>query len=349
MKVVFLVFLVTLLVSGCQQKTTALDIHQRQIFAFGTVIDVTIRHPDKQTADQAFLRLEEDFRTMHATWHPWEPGALTRTNQLLQTGEWFTAPSSVLPLIEQSQALAIRSEHYFNPAIGKLIRLWGFHQNDPQNQDNSIDQEELARLRKNMPRMTDIEIDGIRMRGKHPDLLVDLGGFAKGYGIDRAIETLQQMGIKHAILNAGGDLRAIGKHPDRSWKIGVQHPRQSGILATIETLNDESVFTSGDYRRYYMQDDKRRHHIIDTRTGQSVDHTIAVTVIHHNAAEADAAATALMVAGPMHWWDIANKLGIHYVMLLATDGSIHMNPAMQQRIKLNLTGSSKIKLSRPLG
>ncbi|TNF93456.1 MAG: FAD:protein FMN transferase [Gammaproteobacteria bacterium] len=349
LKVFTLLLFTVLLIGGCEQKSATHSIFHKQIFVFGTTIDITIRHPNKKLVDQAFIRLEDDFNTMHATWHPWEPGPLTRTNQLLQTGEWFTAPSSVLPLITQAQDLAIRSEHYFNPAIGKLIRLWGFHRSDPENQDAVIERAELERLQSKLPQMTDIEIDGIKIRGKHPDLQVDLGGFAKGYGIDRGIEMLQGMGIQHAIINAGGDLRAIGKHPDRTWRIGVQHPRKNAVLATIETIRDESVFTSGDYRRYYMQEGKRRHHIIDPRTGQSVAHTIAVTVIHHNAAEADAAATALMVAGPENWWDTARNMGIRYVMLLAADGSIHMNPAMAKRLQLNIADQTKIKISKPLG
>ena len=86
-----------LLISGCTAQPEAITQH-RKILAFGTVINVSLRHHDPQLMEHALQRLETDFLTMHRIWHPWEPGALTRTNQLLQSGEWFTASTSVLPL-----------------------------------------------------------------------------------------------------------------------------------------------------------------------------------------------------------------------------------------------------------
>ena len=321
------------LVWGCTPQRTDITRHH-QVLAFGTLISITIRHSDEQLIERAMRRLETDFLTMHQIWHPWEPGALSRTNQLLQTGEWFTASTSVLPLIQRSKELASRSKHYFNPAIGKLVRHWGFHRHDAQ-QPFTPDMAAIQRLQADIPNMDDVEIKGLTMRGHNTNLQLDLGGIAKGYGIDQAINTLKLMGIKHAIINAGGDLRAIGRHDDRAWNIGVQHPRQQGILASIETLSDESIFTSGDYQRFYMQADKRRHHIIDPRTGEPVSHTIAVTVIHPDATTADAAATAILAAGAQNMLEVANAMGIQYLLLMTTEGQLYMNKAMQKRLQIS--------------
>lgn len=334
-----------LLLSGCGGPSDTL--HHRQILAFGTIIDISIDHPDSQLVDRAFNRLESDFQTMHRIWHPWEPGPLSRTNQLLQMGSWFSAAPTVLSLLVRSRQLSLQSRGYFNPAIGKLVRLWGFHRQDPTN-SHSIDKNILKQLQSSIPNMGHIEVDGIRLRGHHPDIQIDFGGIGKGYGIDRAIDTLRTMRIENAIINAGGDLRAIGRHGNRPWKIGIQHPRKTAVLASIETLDDESVFTSGDYQRYYTQDGQRRQHIIDPFTGFPVTHTMAVTVIHENATVADVAATALMVAGPEHWYEIAQALGVKYVLLMARDGTLHMNPAMQKKIMLSGQDQLNIKISRPL-
>jgi len=344
MRIIPSAILIVLLL-GCGQRTD--NVHHKTILAFGTIIEVTIRHPDSKLVKAAFGRLEADFKTMHRLWHPWEPGPLSRTNQLLQTGEWFSVAPSVLPLISRSRELAIQSGHYFNPAIGKLIHIWGFHRNDPTVKQD-IDQNELDRLQNNIPRMDQVEINGIKMRGHHPDLQIDVGGIAKGYGIDQAISMLKSMGIQHAIINAGGDLRAIGRHADRPWTVGIQHPRKEKILASIETLNDESIFTSGDYQRYYMDNGQRRHHILDPFTGKSVNHTMATTVIHDNATVADAAATAIMAAGPEHWHEVARALNIHYVLLLASDGTLYMNPAMHERLELSGHEPYKIVLGPSL-
>jgi len=132
------------------------------------------------------------------------------------------------------------------------------------------------------------------------------------------------------------------------WTVGIQHPRKEKILASIETLNDESIFTSGDYQRYYMDNGQRRHHILDPFTGKSVNHTMATTVIHDNATVADAAATAIMAAGPEHWHEVARALNIHYVLLLASDGTLYMNPAMHERLELSGHEPYKIVLGPSL-
>ena len=118
-------------------------------------------------------------------------------------------------------------------------------------------------------------------------------------------------------------------------------------MASIELAGDASVFTSGDYERFFEVDGKRYHHIIDPRSGWPANKTTSVTVIHDNAAMADAASTALFVAGPDDWIEIARNMHIELVMLIDTDGIIHMTPAMQSRISLEPDTDAEIRLSKP--
>ena len=97
----------------------------------------------------------------------------------------------------------------------------------------------------NAPGVDDVTVDGDRLASRNPLAAYDLGGFAKGYALDRCIEHLRERGIENAIVNTGGDLRAIGSRSDRRWRIGIRHPRTDSILATINTDGDDSVFTSG--------------------------------------------------------------------------------------------------------
>jgi thiamine biosynthesis lipoprotein len=80
---------------------------------------------------------------------------------------------------------------------------------------------------------------------------IDLGAYAKGYAVDQAIAYLRGVGITNALVNAGGDLRAIGRRGERPWRIGIRQPRAAGVLATLELGEDESVLTSGDYERFF--------------------------------------------------------------------------------------------------
>ena len=185
--------------------------------------------------------------------------------------------------------------------------------------------------------MYDIRYEGASLRGRNPAVQLDFGGFAKGYGVDRAVERLQAMGIRNAIVAAAGDIRVIGRHGDRPWRIGIRHPRQPGAIASLDMEGDENISTSGDYERYFEHAGRRYNHIIDPRTGYPAQGTASVTVVAHNGALADAAATGLFVAGPREWRKTAASLGVDQVMLVATDGTVYMTPGMAQRVRFEVT------------
>ncbi len=334
-----------LLLASCSQPVPPL--HSRTVLAFGTLIDISIAHPNNSSVEQAMDALERDFNWMQEAWTSEGRNALRRVNLLFATVEWFSAAPSNKPLIKAAIPLARQSDQLFNPAIGKLIKLWNFDDSslaDRQPPDPDL----IDELTLSQPNMTDIEFNGILIRSLNPDLYLDFGAFGKGYGIDRAINKLKDMGFNNALINAGGDLRAIGQNYNRPWRIGIRHPRENGIIASLETEGDESIFTSGDYERFYMYQGKRYHHIIDPRSGYPARGTMSVTVIHSDATTADAAATALFIAGPKHWHRIARQMGIRYVMLIAEDGSIHMNPAMAKRITIANPATARIIISQPL-
>jgi len=338
-----LLALITLLPTGCEQQEQVIT---TKFLAFGTLIDLSIAGVSREQADKATAAIEKDFAWMHKSWHAWDPGPLGRTNRLISEGVTFATPPSVLELIRQGIQLSIESDHLFNPAIGNLIDAWGFHGDDPAGH-RPPDPEKLAKLLQMNPRMTDLVLNGINLRSTNPNVKLDFGAFGKGFGIDLAIDHLRQLGIENAIINAGGDLRAIGSPAGRPWKIAIRHPSGTGVLASIEASGDESVFTSGDYERNFNWKGKRYHHIIDPRTGYPAVGTKSVTVIHPNAATADAAATALFVAGPDDWYRIAKKMGIKYVLLVDSEDKVHMNPAMRKRVSF-VTDQFETSISRPL-
>lgn len=341
--VLVLLALSTLLLTGCERGAPT---YQTRFLAFGTLVDLTIAGADDDQARQAASLIEQDFLRMHRSWHAWDPGPLGRVNRLLKTGGRFSAPPSVLPLIQLGKKLSARSDGLFNPAIGQLIAAWGFHSSDPEGA-HPPPAELIEQLVTANPRMEDIRIDGIQLQCDNPAVQLDFGAFGKGYGIDLAIDHLRELGIDNAIINTGGDLRAIGNHNGVPWRIAIRSPDGKGVIGTLGISGDESVFTSGDYERNFVWKGKRYHHIIDPRTGYPAQGTTSVTVIHSDSATADAAATALFIAGPEQWYAIARQMGIRYVLLIDDQGRLHMNPAMQQRLKL-IPQDAEIILSPPL-
>ena len=326
---ILLTWLLLSLLSACQQGPGE---YRTTLLSWGTLIDISFWGVEKDKADKVIKEVEKDLQYMHYAWHAWQPGPIGRINMLLQTTAPFSANPSVLGPIARARELAIKSDHLFNPAISELIKLWGFHDDSPQGPPPS--KEQIDKLLKQNPRMDDISINNVRMQSKNSHVKLDLGGVAKGYGIEQIIKLLQNHGIQNAIVNAGGDLKAIGQHGDRPWRIGVRDPREkNAVIASLEIQDGESVFTSGDYERNYQHEGNTYHHIIDPRTGYPARGTRSVTLIHRDATLADAAATALFVAGPKDWQRIARQMGVNAVMLIDAKGDIHITPQMKQRLQ----------------
>ena len=331
-----LLFLAVLTLASCQQQAK----HHDTFLVFGTIVNVTLLNVDDKTAAESFRHIREDLNIMHRVWHVWEPGSLMRINTLLTQTEEFSASPSVLELIHVAKKLAIQSQHLFNPAIGKLIALWGFHSH--KQPEITPSDEAIKKLVKLNPTLENISIKGVRVNNNNAAVKIDLGGVAKGFAIDRLLTYLKQQGIHNALIDTGGDLKVIGKHYDRAWKIAIRDPRadpknKNTLVASLELKDNEAAFTSGDYERYFKNkknNDRHFHHIIDPRTGYPATGTQSVTVLHDNAATADAAATALFIAGPTQWVEIAKAMKIKNVLLIDEKGEIHISSSMQKRIKL---------------
>jgi len=131
-----------------------------------------------------------------------------------------------------------------------------------------------------------------------PGMSVDLGGIAKGYGVDAAAEALRRAGAASALVDIGGDMRLVGKaEGGRKWRIRVRDPRGAGERPIVLELADAAVATSGDYARYFTVAGRRYSHIIDPRTGWPVTDVPSATVVAPDATTADALATAISVMG----------------------------------------------------
>ena len=318
-----------LALSAC---TAEPQVREAQILAFGTLINFTSSGADEATFKQAHAALSDEFAQLHQRWHAWQDGQLQQTNQLLRSGQWFEAETSIKRLILQARPLAEQSNNLFNPAIGKLLKLWGFQGQSKANWQPPS-QQAINIFLQAKPSLTNIEIQGTRMRSNNPSIALDFGAFAKGVALDQAIATLQQHGVSNAIINAGGDLKIIGSKQGDPWRIALRNPGDQTPLGWFQLTGEHSVFTSGDYERYHEHNKKHYGHIIDPRTGQPASGTRSVTVIHKNAALADAAATALFVAGPEQWQTIARQMHIDKVLLVDEKQRFHATPQMYALFK----------------
>ncbi len=311
------------------------SIEQTQILAFGTLIDITMVHADRERLKRAEQMLQADFQRMHRDWHAWKPSQLTAINRACVSGETVPVTPELATMLNNARQISRLTDYRFNPAIGKLIALWGFQSSDPKANPVKT-QAAIEALIAAHPSLDDLVIKNGQLQCHNPAVKIDLGGYAKGYGLGIEAKKLKSMGIENFILNAGGDLVAYGHAPGRAWRIGIRDPNGARALATVLPHDGEGVFTSGDYERYYEENGQRRHHIIDPRTGEPTHGARAVTVIHNDPGLADAAATALMIAGAKDFIAVCQRLGIEYVLLMDEAGKLHASQKMLERLQLNV-------------
>lgn len=325
-------FLLSLLLSGCSSH----QVYQQQRYIFGTLVEVSIYGESKAHADEMIDKVMQKFGQMHLELHAWKPSDITRLNQAFAEGKKEKISPEIARILRDATRLSDASGRLFNPAIGNLIGLWGF-QND-EFKPVRPDPEKIGKLVAENPEMDDIAIgkDDVAY-SRNPAVRLDLGGFAKGYALDVAASMLHEAGVKNALINIGGNIMALGRHGNRPWHVGIQNPRGSGAIAELDLDDGEAIGTSGDYQRYFILDGKRYCHIIDPRTGNPAQGVRAVTVLipsgAHAGALSDAASKPLFISGVAGWRKAARQIGVDQALLIDASGKIHITPAFAKRIR----------------
>jgi len=163
-----------------------------------------------------------------------------------------------------------------------------------------------------------------------PAIKIDLGGIAKGYAIESCINILKSVGIKHALMSAGGDTVLLGDRNGRDWLVGIKHPRSEQKNAVHIPLKDEAISTSGDYERYFIEDGTRYHHIINPKTGDSARKVVSVSVIGKDATVVDALSTTTFVKGLKEGMALINGLADYEAIIIDNEQRLHFSKGLQQ-------------------
>jgi FAD:protein FMN transferase len=303
---------------------------------FGSTADVAIRPVPggAAAAASAMARLMAGLERLNREWNAWKPGQLGRLNQALREGRDSIVAPDLLALIRLSRRLEQRSGGLFNVGIGGLVGAWGFH-DDVLRPGARPDDMQLAPWRHPVPSLSSLRVAGRHVSASDPRLQLDLGAIGKGWAIDRALDRLAQQGLHDAVVNLGGNLAAQGNAGGRPWQIGIRDPLGDGVMARVATRGREAVVTSGSYERFRLVDGQRLSHIVDPRRSAPAEGLLSVTVLHPSAALADAAATALMVAGPGHWSRVARRMGVREVLVVHADGRGAMTAALAPRLRFD--------------
>lgn len=158
---------------------------------------------------------------------------------------------------------------------------------------------------------------------------INLGGIAKGYVVERAAAMLRSRGVEHALLNAGGDTRVIGDRRGQPWIVGIRHPRVADQVVTRLPLVDEAISTAGDYERYFEEDGRRYHHIINPATGRPTEGILTVTVIGPDGTLTDGLDTAIFVLGVEEGLKLIESYPEYETIIVDAAGQVSYSPGLE--------------------
>jgi thiamine biosynthesis lipoprotein len=218
-------------------------------------------------------------------------------------GDWFDLPAEFADVVDAALTIQRASDGAFDPALGALTDRWGFGASGPV--------ERVPAAADDGERRIDFDADARRIR-RSEGAVLDLSGIAKGYGVDLAAEWLLANGVRHFLLEVGGELRGEGIRPDgQPWWVDVEMPPSTSVAPYRIALHDLSAATSGNYRRGFTVDGRHYSHSFDPQTGRPIVNAVSsVTVLHRSCMLADGWATALTVLGPAAAIALADAQGL---------------------------------------
>lgn len=174
--------------------------------------------------------------------------------------------------------------------------------------------------------------DGM-LKKDNPGVAIDLGGIAKGYALEQAARVLKENGIKNALIDAGGDIYALGKKGRKLWRVGIKNPRAESMLGYVE-VEDLAVIGSGDYERFFMQDGKRYHHIFNPKTGYPTEGISGVTLIYPDTVSAQAWAKIPFIMGQKKGLELLESIPGMQAIVVTSEGEVTYSKGLKNMLKV---------------
>ena len=327
----FLIALFALFLAACGRT----PLQEQQAYVFGTRVEVLVVSNDPEQGRKAIAAVLREFDRLHRAYHAWQDTELTILNSAIFSGRPQQVSPELAEFVQEAQALSQQGDYLFDPGIGQLIKLWGFQADEFKAELPT--KADIQAWLASKPSIADITINGSTISSRNRNVALDFGGYLKGVALDRAAAILRAQGINNALINIGGNIMALGSKEGKKWRVGIQHPRQSGPMATVSLNDGEAIGTSGDYQRFFEVDGKRYAHLLDPGTGYPADHTQAVTVLIPTGPRAgtlsDATSKPVFIAGPEHWREMARKMDVGLVLRVDRDNHIFVTEALRQRLE----------------
>lgn len=327
---VSLILVFVLMLSGCQKSApapTGKPISKTN-FLLGTVVDISIYDKqDESIIDKAFDRIAEIEREM--TINNAETSEIMALNAASGKNEVKLTPDT-FSVVEKGKYYSELSKGKFDITIGPIVKLWNIgteYAAVPEKGELSeavklVDYKKLILNKENLT--AKLEEAGMK---------VDLGAIAKGYSADEVARILKENGVEHAIINLGGNVLAIGGNPNGNpWRIGIQDPfNPRGEFLGVVPIKDKTVVTSGVYERYFEENGKRYHHILDPATGYPTDNNLySVSIITDKSIDGDGLSTTTLLLGLEDGMKLIESLDNVEAIFITNDKKVYVTSGLKK-------------------
>ncbi|WP_129596873.1 FAD:protein FMN transferase [Anaerophilus nitritogenes] len=330
--VIGILYILTTLIflSGCSKELKPVE---ESSYMLGTYLTIKLwtdhEEEGKEIIKKSFDRIQEIEKKMSVNL---EDSEINKINHA--SGEDFIKVSKdTSEVLKKSLSYAKISRGAFDPTIGKLVQLWGIGTDS----ERVPSREEIENALKyvNFHRIKEKNDDSFQLQNK--GMRLDLGGIAKGYAADEVYKILKEKKIEHAMINLGGNIYAVGNKLDgSSWKIGIQDPLQkTGTHMGYLEVSNQSVVTSGNYERFFVQNNERYHHIIDPHKGYPAKNgVISATIVTDKSMDADALSTATYILGVDEGMKLIESLENVECILVTQSQEVYVSSGLKKKFNI---------------
>lgn len=322
----FIIFTITVLLTACDAASDNTSDAPRTYthFCFDTVFQLTFyssyQEGEQNIADTAFQMCDK-YDQLFNKYN--KESELYRINSHPLTGAKVS--EETFELISDSRYYAGLTDGAFDITISPVTDLWDINKNPHVPKKSKINKA-LKYVN-----YQDIILKNNRVKLSYPTQSIDLGGIAKGYVADQLKDFFESKQISSAIINLGGNILTIGNNQGEDFKIGIKKPfaqKDDEYSATIH-IRDKSVVTSGIYERYFEENNKIYHHILDPETGYPVENNLySVTIISDRSEEGDALSTATFVMGLEKGLSFINQSEGIEAVFITKDYKLHLSDGL---------------------
>ncbi len=313
------------------------ELHTTTRLAMGTLVKVSTWGTTASEDDNGVNLVFAKINAVESWASKQIPSSLVSRINHAQKGTVWDVPEEWVTVVKAALEIRTLSDGAFDPGLGYLLDLWGFG-NGVAEEAKIPETEKISAWLDARNKQPDFGIQWVQSTHGNQAIQwggfsyeLDLGGIAKGYAMDLAMESLKRSGIANALIVAGGDMIIAGSKGGTPWRIGIQHPREHDkVMAFAEITGDMAMSTSGDYERFFMANGERQHHILDPKTGRpSRSGLISVSIQTAKSIQADALSTAVFVLGMAKGKALIEKLHGVEGMLVHENGERWKSPGFK--------------------